>query len=94
MSSPINVKDVEALIDSLVRKGVAYAVALYPFLYSFDEDRYVNTVKTLEPAFGRDVAESIYRELSGAFSFALLFCFIRHLAKEKLFVLRLVVRAL
>jgi len=67
MSSPINVKDVEALIDSLVRKGVAYAVALYPFLYSFDERGYANTVRTLEPAFGRDVAERVYSELATMF---------------------------
>ena len=67
MSSPINVKDVEALIDSLVKKGVAYAAALYPFLYSSDEHRYVNTVETLEPAFGRDVAERVYFELTAMF---------------------------
>ena len=67
MSSSINVKDVEALIDSLVRKGVAYAVALYPFLYSFEEERWVNTIRSLEPAFGRDVAEKISNELSETF---------------------------
>jgi predicted RecB family endonuclease len=67
MSSSINVKDVEALIDNLVRKGAAYAVALYPFLYSSDEDRYINTVRTLEPAFGRDIAERVYSELTTMF---------------------------
>jgi predicted RecB family endonuclease len=67
MSSSINVKDVEALIDNLVRKGVAYTVALYPFLHSSDEDRYINTVKTLEPAFGRDIAERVYSELTAMF---------------------------
>ena len=67
MSSTVNVRDIEALVDSFVRKGIAYAVALYPFFHSY-EKAYINVVSTLEPAFGRDVAESIYRELSGAFS--------------------------
>jgi hypothetical protein len=62
-----NVKDFEAIIDSLVRKGVAYAVALFPFLHSHDEYRYASTIRTLEPAFGRDVAEKIYKELEEAF---------------------------
>jgi hypothetical protein len=67
MSSSINVKDVEALIDSLVRKGVAYAVALYSFLYSFEDERWINIVRTLEPALGKDVAEKIYNELRESF---------------------------
>jgi predicted RecB family endonuclease len=61
------VRDIEALVDSFVRKGIAYAVALYPFLYSFEEERWVNTIRSLEPAFGRDIAERIYRELTEAF---------------------------
>jgi len=67
MSSTVNVRDIEALVDSFVRKGIAYAVALYPFLYSFEEERWVNTIRSLEPAFGRDIAERIYRELTEAF---------------------------
>jgi hypothetical protein len=62
-----NVKDFEAIIDSLVRKGVAYAVALFPFLHSYDKHRYASTIRTLEPAFGRDTAEKIYKELEEAF---------------------------
>jgi predicted RecB family endonuclease len=65
--SLISIRDAEALVDSLVRKGVAYAVALYPFLYSSSDDRYINTVKTLEPAFGKDIAEKIYNELHKSF---------------------------
>jgi len=65
LSSPAST--VKALIDSSVRKGIAYAVALYPFLYSDYEWRYSNTLRTLEPAFGEDSAERIYNELSQAF---------------------------
>ena len=67
MSSPASTSDVEALIDGLVRKGVAYAVALYPFLYSSDTWRQENTLRTLEPAFGRDIAKRVYDELSQTF---------------------------
>jgi hypothetical protein len=62
-----SVKDFEAIIDSLVRKGVAYAVALFPFLHSYDKHRYASTIRTLEPAFSRDTAEKIYKELEEAF---------------------------
>jgi len=67
MSASINLRDVEEIINSLVKKGVEYAVALYPFFFSFDEERYRNVVETIRSAFGEDVAEKVYREITEAF---------------------------
>jgi MoaA/NifB/PqqE/SkfB family radical SAM enzyme len=52
MSTSINVKDIEAIIDSFVKKGVEYTVALYPFIPSSDKERHENVIDTLRPAFG------------------------------------------
>ena len=67
MSSPVNIKDIEVLIDSIVKKGVAYAVGLITFLHSFEDYRSRNVVATLEPAFGATVAARVYNDLAEAF---------------------------
>jgi plasmid stabilization system protein ParE len=72
MSASINLRDVEEIINSLVKKGVEYAVALYPFFFSFDEERYRNVVETIRSTFGEDVAEKVYREIAEAFKTSIL----------------------
>jgi len=67
MSASINVKDIEAIIDSFVKKGVEYTVAFYPFIPSSYKERYENVIDTLRPAFGEKVAEKVYQEIAEAF---------------------------
>ena len=57
------VDEAKAIIDDLVKRGVAYAVGLYPFLHSVSEWRSSNVRATLEPAFGANEAERVYSEL-------------------------------
>jgi len=68
VSPSVSIKDVEVLVDNIVKKGVAYAVGLISFLHS-DSDyyRYRNVVATLEPAFGVTVATKVYNDLAEAF---------------------------
>jgi hypothetical protein len=40
----------KAIIDDLVKRGVVYAVGLYPFLHSVSEWRSSNVEETLRPA--------------------------------------------
>jgi hypothetical protein len=61
------VDEAKAIIDDLVKRGVAYAVGLYPFLHSVSEWRSSNVRATLEPAFGANEAERVYSELERAF---------------------------
>jgi hypothetical protein len=67
MSVSINIKDIENIVISFVKKGISYAVALYPFVFSFEDSRHKNVIETLVPAFGEQVAEKVYRELSEVF---------------------------
>jgi hypothetical protein len=66
MSASI-VDEAKAIIDDLVKRGVAYAVGIYPFLHSVSEWRSSNVRATLEPAFGANEAERVYSELERAF---------------------------
>jgi len=61
------VDEAKAIIDDLVKRGVAYAVGLYPFLHSVSEWRSSNVRTTLKPAFGANEAERVYSELERAF---------------------------
>jgi len=66
VSSHINIKNIEVLVDNIVRKGVAYAVGLITFLHAVDFRR-SNVIDTLKPAFGATVAEKVYDDLDEAF---------------------------
>jgi|GEM_PF-329204 hypothetical protein len=70
MSFSINIDNVKEIVNNLVKKGVAYIVALYPFLYSFYSKldpypaaRYDNVIKTLDPAFGTNNANMVYSDI-------------------------------
>jgi predicted RecB family endonuclease len=59
-----DVEKLKALVDELANKGVAYVVGLYPYLFSSPNckhDVHRNVIKTLEPAFGHDIAEEVYK---------------------------------
>jgi hypothetical protein len=61
--------DAERFIDEFIQKDVRYIIALYPFLYLYADEinRRRNVIDTLEPAFGKDVAEEVYREIASSF---------------------------
>jgi ribosomal protein L23 len=64
----MSIDKVKAMIDDLARKGIAYAVGLYPYLYSYSSDyEYINVMNTLEPAFGNKVAREVYSRLCEVF---------------------------
>jgi hypothetical protein len=50
--------EARAIIDDLVKRGVAYAVGLYPFLHSIEEWRSSNVGAMLGPAFGANETEA------------------------------------
>jgi hypothetical protein len=62
-----SIDDIKTIVSELIGKGVEYAVGLYPYFYSISERRYKNVIATLEPAFGRDVAERAYLEIERTF---------------------------
>ncbi len=62
-----SIDDIKTIVSELIGKGVEYAVGLYPYFYSISERRYKNVIATLEPAFGRDVAERVYLEIERTF---------------------------
>jgi len=63
----VSIDNIKAIVGELIGKGVEYAVGLYPYFYSISERRYKNAIATLEPAFGRDVAERVYHEIERTF---------------------------
>jgi len=63
-STSTDVERVKAIVDSLVRKGVAYAVGLHAYLCN---PFWPNIDDTLKPAFGEAVAEDVSSEVYNAF---------------------------
>jgi hypothetical protein len=63
----VSIDSIKTIVSELIGKGVEYAVGLYPYFYSISERRYKNVIATLEPAFGRDVAERVYHEIERTF---------------------------
>jgi hypothetical protein len=67
VSASIDIIRTALIVRELINKGVEYAVGLYPYFHSILERRYKNVIATLEPAFGRDVAERVYLEIERTF---------------------------
>ncbi len=63
-STSTDVERVKAIVDSLVRKGVAYIVGLHAYLCN---PFWPNIDDTLKPAFGEAVAEDVSSEVYNAF---------------------------
>jgi len=63
-STPTDIERVKAIADSLVRKGVAYAVGLHAFLCRPHDPQIWST---LRPAFGESVARDLSSEIKSAF---------------------------
>jgi hypothetical protein len=64
ISTSTDVERVKAIVDSLVRKGVAYAVGLHAYLCN---PFWPNIDDTLKPAFGEAVAKDVSSEVYNAF---------------------------
>jgi len=62
--TPLSVDRVRGIIDGFISKGVAYVVGLYSYLCSPET---YSIISTLEPAFGRVVAEKVSSEITEAF---------------------------
>jgi hypothetical protein len=63
-STSTDIEKVKAIVDSLVRKGVAYAVGLHAFLCRpYDP----NIWETLKPAFGETIARNVNSEIVNSF---------------------------
>jgi len=62
--TPLSVDRVRGIIDGFISKGVAYVVGLYSYLCSPET---YSIISTLEPAFGRTVAEKVSSEITEAF---------------------------
>jgi hypothetical protein len=63
-STSTDIEKVKAIVDSLVRKGVAYAVGLHAYLCN---PLWPNISDTLKPAFGEAVAKDVSSEVYNAF---------------------------
>jgi len=63
-STSIDIKRVKEIVDSLVRRGVAYAVGLHTFLCRPYDPQIWGTLK---PAFGESVARDVSSEIYNAF---------------------------
>jgi hypothetical protein len=63
----VNVENVKEIVNNFTKKGVAYIVGLYSFLYSDYIKRHENVISTLEPAFGRNTAEIVYSDIKEVF---------------------------
>ena len=62
--TPLSVDRVRGIIDGFISKGVTYVVGLYSYLCSPET---YSIISTLEPAFGRTVAEKVSSEITEAF---------------------------
>jgi hypothetical protein len=57
----VSVENVKKIVNNFTKKGVAYIIGLYPFLYSRNENRYNNVISTLEPVF-KEIEKKAYEK--------------------------------
>jgi hypothetical protein len=69
MSEHVNIENIKSRIDDIANNGIAYVIGLYVFLDSTVRYQQENVIDTLEPAFGRDVAENVYKHIKEAFRY-------------------------
>jgi hypothetical protein len=62
----VNADEVRVIVDELARKGPAHVIGLLVYTYSLDEYEYTNVVWTLEPAFGREIADEVCSRIRGS----------------------------
>lgn len=55
----MNADEVRAIADELARRGPAHVIGLLVYAYSLADYGYANVVRTLEPAFGREIADEV-----------------------------------
>jgi hypothetical protein len=69
MSEFVDIENIKSRIDDIANNGIAYVIGLYVFLDSSVRYQQENVIDTLEPAFGRDVAENVYKHINEAFRY-------------------------
>jgi hypothetical protein len=67
MSVSVDIDDIKSRIDGIVSNGIAYMIGLYVFFDSSSYYEYRNVKDTLEPAFGKNVADKVYLQIKEAF---------------------------
>jgi hypothetical protein len=67
MSESVDIDDIKSRIDDIAKRGIAHIIGLYVFFDSSSDYEYRNVRDTLEPAFGKNVADKVYSQIKGAF---------------------------
>jgi hypothetical protein len=67
MSVSVDIDDIKSRIDGIASNGIAYMIGLYVFFDSSSYYEYRNVKDTLEPAFGKNVADKVYLQIKEAF---------------------------
>jgi hypothetical protein len=67
MSVSVDIDDIKSRIDGIASNGIAYMIGLYVFFDSSSYYEYRNVKDTLEPAFGKNVADKVYLKIKEAF---------------------------
>jgi hypothetical protein len=67
MSESVDIENIKSRIDDIAKRGIAHIIGLYVFLASSSDYEYRNVRDTLEPAFGKNVADKVYSQIKGAF---------------------------
>jgi hypothetical protein len=67
MSEDVDIDDIKSRIDDIAKNGIAHIIGLYVFFDSNSDYEYNNVRETLEPAFGKNVADKVYSQINNAF---------------------------
>jgi hypothetical protein len=67
MSEHVDIDDIKSRIDDIAKNGIAHIIGLYVFFDSNSDYEYNNVRETLEPAFGKNVADKVYSQINNAF---------------------------
>jgi hypothetical protein len=67
MSEHIDIDNIKSRIDDIAKNGIAHIIGLYVFLDSRSDYEYRNIRDTLEPAFGKNIADKVNFQIGEAF---------------------------
>jgi hypothetical protein len=67
MSEFVDIENIKLRIDDIAKNGIAHIIGLYVFLDSRSDYEYRNIRDTLEPAFGKNIADKVNFQIGEAF---------------------------
>ncbi len=68
-SSPtMSIDDIVKLVDEVARKGLPYAIGVFVFFRSLEDEAFSNTFSTLKEGFGEEIARTVITEVRSRFS--------------------------